>query len=196
MACQMPTRTGCRSPAAPFSACSLSPGPAERLAASSCSSATRPAFHGSPIGDEIASAWRRADLLGRTGWWPWLRGAPVVVAPAVDLRRVPVGASAVTLPAADVGRGVLDLGALVELGAALGSLLAGSQLGQQPLVRVDLDAATAAQSVQTQSRISGWSSKCSRAYAVASAIRASHSASNAGARSRRRGTWRIACAAR
>ena len=52
------------------------------------------------------------------------------------------------------------------------------------------------QSVHTQSRISGWSSKCSRAYAVASAIRASHSASSAGARSRRRGTRRIASAAR
>jgi hypothetical protein len=120
-------------------------------------------------------------------------GNPAQVEQVLTLAEV---ASAVTLPAADVGRGVLDLGALAELGAALGSLLAGSQLGQQPLVRVDLDAAAAAQSVHTQSRISGWSSKCSRAYDVASAIRASHSASSAGARSRRRGTWRIACAAR
>jgi hypothetical protein len=52
-------------------------------------------------------------------------------------------AGAVALPAADMGQGVFDLGALAEPGAALRGLLAGSQLDQQPLVGVELHAAAA-----------------------------------------------------
>ena len=56
--------------------------------------------------------------------------------------------------------------------------------------------AKAAQSDHTQSRISGWSSRCSCAYATDASICASHSAISAGARSLRRGTRLIASAAK
>ena len=55
---------------------------------------------------------------------------------------------------------------------------------------------TGGQSVHTQSRMSGGSSRCSWAYATDSWIRASQSAISPGARPRRRGTRRIASAAR
>jgi len=40
-----------------------------------------------------------------------------------------------------MGQGVLDLDPLAQLGPPLWGLLAGAQLGQQPLVGVDLHAA-------------------------------------------------------
>jgi hypothetical protein len=50
-------------------------------------------------------------------------------------------AGAVALPAADMGQGVLDVDALAEAGPPWAGLLAGTQLHQQPLIGVDLDAA-------------------------------------------------------
>ena len=48
-----------------------------------------------------------------------------------------------SLPVIDMGQGVLNLGALAEFGAAVGRVLGRAELGQQPLIGVDLDAATA-----------------------------------------------------
>jgi hypothetical protein len=60
-----------------------------------------------------------------------------------QVEQVPVDpevARAVALPAADVRQGVLDGGALAQPGTTGRGLLRGAQLGQQPLVGVDLDA--------------------------------------------------------
>jgi hypothetical protein len=47
-------------------------------------------------------------------------------------------AGTASLPAADVGQGVLNLDPLAQLGPPVWGLLRGAQLGQQPLVGVDL----------------------------------------------------------
>src|SRR5215218_9397435 len=54
---------------------------------------------------------------------------------------LPQVAGAATLPAADLGQGVLDRDALAELGPPVSGELALAELDQQPLIRVDLDAA-------------------------------------------------------
>jgi hypothetical protein len=83
--------------------------------------------------------------------WPWLglacddvqvvddSGAAHVEQVLADARV----AGAAALPGADMGQGVLDRDPFAELGPAGWGELAGLQLDQEPLVWVDLDAATA-----------------------------------------------------
>jgi hypothetical protein len=100
-----------------------------------------------PLLRNVALGSRSGSRFRRLGGLVGLAGDDVQVVdhrhPA-QVEQVPVDpevARAVALPAADVRQGVLDGGALAQPGTTGRGLLRGAQLGQQPLVGVDLDAA-------------------------------------------------------